>query len=241
MADKPRPMSLPHSTDSPQTTSSEAPEAVRLLRREIALLKSEVFELQDRILAKDTEKADAVALLGRAELELESKLAYIVELDRALNTRIRELEHECDRKTTEIDQRGEALAAARAETSAEVKRRDEIIADLTSRLEQANQEISRAHGLAGEYAAKWDGVKQDHAKEVDAHQTTNRLLQAAETKLGRLTVEGQKIQARAEQLERDLHDTAERLAVAETKIATIKVSLWWRMGRPWRALFGPKE
>ena len=97
-----------------------------------------------------TEQADAVALLGQAELVLEEKIAYIIELDRTLNGRIRELEEECDRKSAEIDLRGEALNQAREEDQKNRASRDEIIADLSARLEASNQETNRAHEIAGE-------------------------------------------------------------------------------------------
>ena len=87
-------------------------QTIRDLRRELLTAESRILELQDRIAAKQTEQADAVALLGDAELVLENKITYIMELDRSLNLRIRELEEECDRKTDEIDRRGDSLLAA---------------------------------------------------------------------------------------------------------------------------------
>ena len=78
------------SSSSPEPTTPE--EIIQALRRELIAGELQRLELQDRLVARDTDRADAVALLGQAELVLEEKIGYILELDHSLNQRIRELE-----------------------------------------------------------------------------------------------------------------------------------------------------
>ncbi|MCX6945465.1 MAG: hypothetical protein NT173_12040, partial [Opitutales bacterium] len=81
----------------------------------------------------ETDKADAVSILGQAEHALEGKINYIVELDRVLNGQL---------ATAQA-----ALAAAQT-GSAE---RDRIIQDLVQKLDLANRGLGEAHAMAGGY------------------------------------------------------------------------------------------
>ena len=111
---------------------AEKTSLIQDIRKELILAQVTVLELQDTILQKETDKADAVSILGQAEHALESKINYIVELDRVLN---------------------EKLAAARAGSgSAEIAARDQIIQDLVQKLDAANREIGATHTMAGNYA-----------------------------------------------------------------------------------------
>ncbi|MDB6170206.1 MAG: hypothetical protein JWM88_3070 [Verrucomicrobia bacterium] len=124
---------------------------VQSIRKELILSQVTVLELQDTVLQKETDKADAISILGQAEHALESKINYIVELDRVLN---------------------EKLAAARQAAAAgatEIAARDQIIADLVTKLDQANREIGATHAMAGNHARDLA-----HAQE-DVKQLTARL------------------------------------------------------------------
>jgi chromosome segregation ATPase len=107
---------------------------IQNVRRELILSQITVLELQDTVLQKETDKADAISILGQAEHALESKINYIVELDRVLN---------------------EKLAAAQQAAAAggpEIAARDRIIQDLVEKLDKANREIGATHAMAGNYA-----------------------------------------------------------------------------------------
>jgi len=107
---------------------------IQSVRKELILSQITVLELQDTVLQKETDKADAVSILGQAEHALEAKINYIVELDRVLN---------------------EKLAAAQAAATAaghEITARDAIIQDLVQKLDLANREIGATHAMAGNYA-----------------------------------------------------------------------------------------
>jgi chromosome segregation ATPase len=107
---------------------------VQDIRKELILAQITVLELQDTVLQKETDKADAVSILGQSEHALEGKINYIVELDRVLNEKIASLQSE--------------LAAVRAGND----ERDRIIQELVQKLDLANREIGATHTLAGNYA-----------------------------------------------------------------------------------------
>ena len=106
---------------------------IQSIRKELILSQVTVLELQDTVLQKETDKADAVSILGQAEHALEGKINYIVELDRVLNGQL---------ATAQA-----ALAAAQT-GSAE---RDRIIQDLVQKLDLANRGLGEAHAMAGGY------------------------------------------------------------------------------------------
>ncbi|MEI7551686.1 MAG: hypothetical protein WCL24_05100 [Verrucomicrobiota bacterium] len=106
---------------------------IQSIRKELILSQVTVLELQDTVLQKETDKADAVSILGQAEHALEGKINYIVELDRVLNGQL---------ATAQA-----SLAAAQA-GSAE---RDRIIQDLVHKLDLANRGLGEAHAMAGGY------------------------------------------------------------------------------------------
>jgi hypothetical protein len=129
---------------SPPTPSPEikGDALVRLLREELVKTQVIVLELNDRVLAKETDKADAVTILGKVELVLEEKINYIAELDRALNDEIKAAKRDL------------AAAQETAKTvgqthEAQVRDAQRVLQDHVDRLEAANQEISRMHGVAG--------------------------------------------------------------------------------------------
>lgn len=234
-------------SDTLQPRSSLDPVLVETLRREVSAAELQILELKDRMLAVNTDRADAVALLGQAELLLEQKINYIITLDQALNSKIKELEQEMDRKTTEIDQRGARISEIEKREQQECSARDTIISDLNARLESANQEINRAHETAREIDQK------RAAAEQDLNQTTSRLTAAESTliatqsslKTQSSSLEGTKKQVA--DLTVQIQETCSKLSTTQqslknerAKVTQIKASMLWRLGRPWRALFGPK-
>ena len=127
---------LPSSSDI-ERLNREIEEKTRLIqdiRKELILAQITVLELQDTILQKETDKADAISILGQAEHALESKINYIVELDRVLNEKLA------------------AAQAAGGTGGAEIAARDQIIQDLVKKLDIANREIGATHAMAGNYA-----------------------------------------------------------------------------------------
>ena len=66
--------------DSLKQALAERNILVQEVREELIRAQITILELQDTVLQKETDKADAVAILGQAELILESKINYIFEL-----------------------------------------------------------------------------------------------------------------------------------------------------------------
>lgn len=112
----------------------DAAALLQRVRAELVRAQVTVLELNDALLAKETERADLVSLLAQLELALEAKITHLVEVDRELNRRLAEAERRAE--------------AERAEKVA----RDAIIQDLVVRLDAANREIGAAHELAGRHA-----------------------------------------------------------------------------------------
>ena len=104
---------------------------VQSVRKELILSQITVLELQDTILQKETEKADAVSILGRVEHVLEEKINSLFELDRVLNERI---------------------AALQAALVAQKAAHDQIAQDLGQKLDAARRDLSAAQTMAAGYA-----------------------------------------------------------------------------------------
>lgn len=104
------------------------------IRRDLIHSQITILELNDTVLSKETEKADAISLLAELELALEARITHIVQLDQALNGQIATLRQH--------------LAGETSEKQA----RDVIIQDLVQKLDTANRELGAAHTLAGGYA-----------------------------------------------------------------------------------------
>lgn len=199
------------------------------------------------MLEEKTNRADAVALLGEAELVLEGKIAYIIELDRTLSVRIRELEEECDRKSEEIESRGEALSASREEDNKNRHVRDKIIVELSEKLEAANQEINRAHETAGRVNAELTesvkqvasleeelaGLRQTLAAEQSAHG-------ALQDELRAVAAHHDECQTALSTQQADLQKARAEAQVAEDINRRIQDSALWRWSKLWRRWFGPE-
>ena len=242
--------------------ASPSEQSIQDLRRELLAAESRILELQDQIAAKQTEQADAVALLGDAELVLENKITYIVELDRTLNLRIRQLEQECDLKTEEIENRGKAINAAKESDERNRADREAIIAGLNTRIESANQEINQAHAIARDLDLKraeltdkleaisterdplvsdLNAAKQDLAEAETTRLELSKTLQTTET-------DRDSIKSRADSLAQEVAHQKDQLGLqsqklnnCEAEIFEIKSSLLWKLGKPWRVVFGPKS
>lgn len=238
---------MPESPRSPSPEKSAESQLIDNLRREQVDLEIKIMELQDTVLAKDTARADAVALLCQSELMLEGKIGYIVELDRALNQRIRELENECDRKTEEIDRRGRALTELQSSAQRAQTDRDQTLAALHEKLDLANREIGNTHDLARGFVAERDQALDQQrrmANELEAqrqklaaHQEeiilVNRRLEAAQA-------ENTDLEHHRNTLGQKIADLQTRLTQTDSRLTEIKSSRLWRWTKPWRVLWGPK-
>jgi chromosome segregation ATPase len=228
-------------------SSAQLRQQVEDLRKELITEKMQVLELQDRLRENQTDQSNAVALLGQAELLLEGKIEYILRIDQALNARIHELEEECDRKSAEIENRGQAITELEARDTRHREERDAVIADLNERLEQANQEINKAHEVAR-------GIDQQRAEQVQAlaqetarHQTTLAELDASRADgerlnraLAEMIAQLKEREATLAEIQSQLAQTIDELNQARDQLQHVQDSALWKLGRPWRALFGPK-
>lgn len=154
------PAPRPDSPDALRRELEEKAALVQEVRRELILAQISLLELNDTILQKETEKADAVALLGQFEHALEQKVDHIVELDRVLNERIRRAES--------------ALTEARAA-------HDRVTQDLVRKLDAANREIGKTHELAAGFARDLAGVRDELQRTNARLAETGRDLAATES------------------------------------------------------------
>lgn len=156
------------SASPPHPDPADPAVLVQEVRRELILAQISLLELNDTILQKETEKADAVSLLGQFEHALEEKVNHIVELDAALNARIRTLETE----------------AAEARQGHE-----RVTQDLVQRLDAANREIGATHELAAGFARDLAGARDELARTLAHLDETRRTLAATESARAALAAE----------------------------------------------------
>ena len=224
-----------------------AQQTIDSIRRELITLKTQHLETRDQMLKVKTDRSDAVALLGQAELVLEGKIAYIIELDRALSARIRGLEDECDRKTEEIENRGKALSDARDEDRKNREARDAVIGDLNARLEKANQETNQAHQVAGDINRKLTESTEEAARlragidQLEQQLSQEReAAQALQAKLEDLDSQHSDKEAALQESQKSLQASREEAKAAQAIIDQIQDSSLWRWSKWWRSWFGPK-
>jgi len=192
---------------------TEKADLVQSIRQELIRSQITVLELQDSILQKETDKADAVAILGQAELVLESKINYIFELDRALNEQIALIQRE--------------LSDARSAHQS-------ITADLVQKLDQANRALGDTHNLAAQYAREAAEEREKLARalaSVQQLETTNR---EAASQLSALRVEKTEV-------DQALATSASAKAALERELAAIHQSLFWKITAPFRSSGGRKS
>jgi len=252
---------MPANTQPAPHSPEDLKTLVRDLRRELIIEKTQVLELQDRVRQQQTEHGDAVALLGQAELLLEQKIAYILKLDQSLTERIRELEMECDRKTAEIENRGRVIAELESTDEKNRAARDQVIADLQSQVEAANQEVGKAHEVARkidlerhEQAVAREASEKLQAETADQLKESQRKTAESRRRLEQTTEERDRLDQARQQLQQELaalrqsrddttaslNSTRERLKSTAQRLEAIESSRWWKLGGGWRALFGPK-
>ena len=137
---------------SPSSPTPSESDLVQSVRQELIRSQITVLELQDTILQKETDKADAVSLLGQAELVLESKINYIFELDRVLNLQLAELRQSLAAAESARADLTAQLFAAHTAHAVDREARDAIARDLVQKLDETNRALGAAHELAGRYA-----------------------------------------------------------------------------------------
>jgi chromosome segregation ATPase len=202
----PSPNNPPPSPDMAQLQRelAEKTDLVQSVRKELILSQITVLELQDTVLQKETDKADAVAILGQAELVLEGKINYIFELDRVLNERIAEVQRE--------------LSAARSA-------HETITTDLVQKLDQANRDLGAAHTLAGNFAREASQMREKLTVALNSLQqvTIERSDTEAKFSAARAEMEALRNQFNA--------NTAAKLAL-EKDLAAIHRSFAWKITAP---------
>ena len=181
---------------------------IQSIRKELILSQITVLELQDTILQKETDKADAVSILGQVEHVLEEKINYIFELDRVLNERI---------------------AALKSEQAAQQTAHDRTTQDLVQRIDAANREIGATHTMAA-------GLARDLAQAREQLQRTEEDLAATRAQFA--TTQTTLVQMRQElggsqAAQRATEDARAALA---REIAAMRASFSWKLTRPLRAL-----
>jgi chromosome segregation ATPase len=194
--------------DRLQRELADKTELVQHVREELIRSQISVLELQDTILQKETDKADAVAILGQAELVLEGKINYIVELDRVLNERIAAAQQE--------------LAAARAAHEA-------VIADLVQKLDQTNRDLGATHTLAANYA-------RDAAHASEKLATITSALERLNATQAETSAQLSAANADIESLRDRLDATSAARDDLQQKLTAIHRSFAWKITAPLRAL-----
>ena len=207
-------MSLPPSTPPPlsdlarlEHDLAEKTLLVQRVREELIRSQITVLELQDTILQKETDKADALSILGQAELVLEGKINYIFELDRVLNERIASIQAE--------------LAAARSTHAT-------ITEDLVQKLDQIHRDLGATHTLAGTYARDASLAQEKlTATLAELHQLQ---LEHADTKSQLAAAMDQQ-----SKLQNNLDATAAAKGALEKDLASIHRSFAWKLIAPFRS------
>lgn len=194
-------------TDSLKQALTEKTILVQKVREELIRAQITVLELQDTVLQKETDKADAVAILGQAELVLEGKINYIFELDRVLNERIRALEK----------QLSEAHAAHETVTS-----------DLVQKLDQTNRALGDAHQLAAGYARESAESREALAKSASAVEQLRFELRDSQSRSEAQTEAMSVIRT-------ELSTTALAKSALEQQLAAIHGSFAWKITAPFRS------
>lgn len=141
---------------------------VQAIRKDLIHAQISILELNDSLLQKETDRFDALSLLGQLEHALEHKVNYIMDLDRALNARIAEVQQQ--------------LAAAEASAA-------RTIADLVGRLDAANRELGSIHTLAAGYARDLAGARDELQRTAAQRDASIRDLAATREQLAAAVAE----------------------------------------------------
>jgi chromosome segregation ATPase len=181
---------------------------VQSIRKELILSQITVLELHDTILQKETDKADAVSILGQIEHVLEEKITYNFELDRMLN---------------------EKIAALQAGLAAQKTTHDQITQDLVQKLDAANREIGATHTMAAGYARDLAQTREQLQRTVQDLATARAQLADTQATLAQTRQDLGDTQA----AQRATEDARAALA---REIAAMRASFSWRLTAPLRAL-----
>ncbi|HTO03667.1 MAG TPA: hypothetical protein VL069_08195 [Opitutus sp.] len=190
-----------------QSELAEKTALVQSIRQELIRSQITVLELQDTILQKETDKADAISILGQAELVLEGEINYIFELDRVLNERIASVQKE--------------LADSRAA-------HETITNDLVQKLDQANRALGDAHKLAARYAQEAAEAREKIVSVTSSLNQVEAAHQTAESKLASVHAEKDALITKLTEL------TASKTSL-EHELAGIHRSFAWKITAPFRA------
>lgn len=211
---------LPSEIEVLKRELAEKIDLVQSVRKELVLSQITVLELQDTVLQKETDKADAISILGQVELVLEGKINYIVELDRVLNAKLSGLQREFSATQTSYEQ--DRLA------------RDKIAQDLVAKLDEANRALGAAHALAGNYA-------RDASETGEKLQAALRQLAALQSELAAAAVLSSNQQQTIATTQNQLAECEAARASAERRLAEIYHSFAWKITAPFRAIFTRKS
>jgi chromosome segregation ATPase len=181
---------------------------VQSIRKELILSQITVLELQDTILQKETDKADAVSILGQLEHVLEEKINYIFALDRVLN---------------------EKIAGLQAGLAAQKATHDQITQDLVQKLDAANREIGATHTMAAGYARDLAQTREQLQRAEQDMTTIRAQLTSTQATLAQTRQELRDTQTAQ-------RTTEEARAMLAREIATMRASFSWKLTRPLRAL-----
>jgi chromosome segregation ATPase len=181
---------------------------VQSIRKELILSQIIVLELQDTILQKETDKADAVSILGQVEHVLEEKINYIFALDRVLNEKIAGLQV--------------GLAAQKAT-------HDQITQDLVQKLDAANREIGATHIMAAGYARDLAQTREQLQRAEQDLTTVRAQLTSTQATLAQTRQELRDTQTAQ-------RTTEEARAALAREIARMRASFSWKLTAPLRAL-----
>lgn len=116
---------------------------VQQIRRDLIQSQISLLELHDTILQKETDRADAVSILGELEHVLEEKINYIMDLDRELNGRIRSLEQRLADESSE---------------------RESTTRELVQKLDATNRELGATHTMAAGLVQQLDAATNEGAR-----------------------------------------------------------------------------
>ena len=181
---------------------------VQSIRKELILSQITVLELQDTILQKETDKADAVSILGQVEHVLEEKINYIFALDRVLN---------------------EKIAGLQAGLAAQKATHDQITQDLVQKLDAANREIGATHTMAAGYARDLAQTREQLQRAEQDLTTVRAQLTSTQATLAQTRQELRDTQTAQ-------RTTEEARAALAREIATMRASFSWKLTAPLRAL-----
>jgi chromosome segregation ATPase len=181
---------------------------VQSIRKELILSQITVLELNDTILQKETDKADAVSILGQVEHVLEEKINYIFELDRVLN---------------------EKIAGLQAALTAQKTAHDQVTRDLVQKLDAANREIGATHTMAAGYASDLAKTREQLQRAVQDLAMVRAQLVSTQATLA----ETRKALSDTQATQRATEDARAALA---REMAAMRASLSWKLTTPLRAL-----